>query len=227
MQFPDGEYIDRWGNIVLPSTASSWSVKKGSNILMKIGVDGKITASDSFNVGKTSGVLFSIVADWQNWQNVDIISKLWDDSRWDYVKITTPTTYSSNSSINICARGYVEVIGNFFATGEITQHSSLVLKDVGETRFLTLKELVALKPYSFRWKDGRDDKLHVGAIADYVKPILPEVISTDKDNIHSMNYANAAWVVSTSLTPYVSKLVEEMKRLKVRVKYLESRLKVC
>ena len=119
------------------------------------------------------------------------------------------------------------VTGDVVATGEITQHSSLVLKDVVDTRFLTLKELEKLKPYSFYWKDKRDDKLHAGAVADYVKPILPEVISTDKDNIHSMNYANAAWVVGTSLTPYVSKLVEEMEMLKERVKYLEDKLKEC
>lgn len=123
------------------------------------------------------------------------------------------------------ASAKLHVHGDFLATGEVTQHSSLVLKDVVDTRFLSLKELVALKPYSFRWRDGRDDKLHAGAVADYVKPILPEVISTDKDDIHSMNYANAAWVVSTSLTPYVSKLVEEMKMLKARVKYLEDKLK--
>lgn len=125
------------------------------------------------------------------------------------------------------ASGTLTVNGNILATGEITQHSSLKLKDVVDTRFLTLKELVELKPYSFRWKDGRDDELHAGAVADYVKPILPEVISTDKDDIHSMNYANAAWVVGTSLTPYVSKHEEEIERLKARVKYLESRLKEC
>lgn len=156
IQFPDGGYIDRYGNIVLPSTASQWSVKNGGNILMK-----------------------------------------------------------------------VDINGNLLATGEITQHSSLVLKDVVDTRFLTLQELVELKPYSFYWKDKRDDKLHAGAVADYVKPILPEVISTDKANIHSMNYANAAWVVGTSLTPYVSKHEKEIAKLKERVKYLESRLKEC
>ena len=195
----------------------------GLTVNGNITIDGKMTASDSFNVGKTNGVLFSIVADWQN---VDIISKLWDDNRWDYVKITTPTTYSSNSSINICARGYVEVIGDFLTTGEVTQHSSLVLKDVVDTRFLTLKELEALKPYSFRWRDGRDDKLHAGAVADYVKPILPEVISTDKNDIHSMNYANAAWVVSTSLTPYVSNHEKEIVELKKTVKKQKEEIKI-
>lgn len=189
------------------------------------------TIKGGVDFDKTSGPILTI-RDGRYVQST-AMSVGWTYREGDMIKLHVPG--NSNHDFYLMLSQYagatltmgLTVNGNLLATGEITQHSSLELKDVVDTRFLTLKELVALKPYSFRWKDGRDDKLHAGAVADYVKPILPEVISTDKDDIHSMNYANAAWVVSTSLTPYVNNLVEEMKRLKSRIKYLEDKLKEC
>lgn len=189
------------------------------------------TVKGWLNFDKTSGPILTI-RDGRYGQSA-VISVGYTESEGDTIKLHIPTAGSYDEYFSLTHHQGatltmgLTVNGNIFATGEITQHSSLKLKDVVDTRFLTLKELAELKPYSFYWKDGRDDKLHAGAVADYVKPILPEVISTDKDNIHSMNYANAAWVVSTSLTPYVSKHEEEIESLKARVKYLESRLKEC
>ena len=180
---------------------------------------------------KTSGPILTI-RDGRYGQST-VISVGYTNQEGDKIKLHIPG--AANHDFYLLLSQYagatltmgLKVNGNLLATGEVTQHSSLKLKDVVDTRFLTLKELVALKPYSFRWRDGRDDKLHVGAVADYVMPILPEVISTDKDNIHSMNYANAAWVVGTSLTPYVSKHEEDIDWLKARVRYLEDKLKEC
>ena len=122
------------------------------------------------------------------------------------------------------ASAKLHVHGNLLVAGEITQNSSLVLKDIQGTRYLSIEELEQLKPYNFYWKDGRDNKLHAGAVADEVKQLLPEVISTDKDGILSMNYANAAWIVGTSLTPYVTKHEAEIAELKARIKELKDKL---
>ena len=243
IQFPDGEYIDRYGNIVLPSTASQWSVHQGSNILMNVKTNGSVgvgtgdvSLTQKFNV--YGGIdIFETSGEYSGVIGLNRKSSIGGRYNPNFTAWQIQNHYGN---IEFYEEGYgariiiygdgaalLQVHGNFLATGEITQHSSLVLKDVVDTRFLTLKELVALKPYSFRWKDGRDDKLHAGAVADYVKPILPEVISTDKDDIHSMNYANAAWVVGTSLTPYVSKHEEDIDWLKARVRYLEDKLKEC
>lgn len=228
IQFPDGKYIDRYGNIVLPSTASQWSVKQG-DALLAVKVSSEVYVKGWLNFDKPAGPILTIK--YGQYAQSTALSIGWNASEGDNIKLHIPGAGTCDHHLLLTQYAGatlsmgLKVNGNLLATGEITQHSSLVLKDVVDTRFLTLKELVALKPYSFYWKDKRDDKLHAGAVADYVMPILPEVISTDKDNIHSMNYANAAWVVSTSLTPYVNNLVEEMKRLKVRVKYLENKLK--
>ncbi len=228
IEFPEGEYIDRYGNIVLPSTASQWSVKNSNMMLLAVRNDGEIQLNGTIHF-TTEVPMIKMVEN--GWAQSKVMWHSWDSTEGDSLWLQIPSGAENDVYFKLSRLApsilntSLQVNGTFLTTSEVTQHSSLVLKDVGDTRFLTLKELVALKPYSFRWKDKRDDKLHAGAVADYVKPILPEVISTDKDNIHSMNYANAAWVVGTSLTPYVSKHEEEIEILKSRVKYLEGRLK--
>lgn len=227
IQLPDGEYIDRWGNIVLPSTAGQWSVKNRDMTLLSVRNDGEIRVNNTIHF-TSEGTMLQMQGDM--WKQARVLWHDWNTTEWDSLSIQLPSWDMNNIYFKLrlyepaVLNTSLQVNGNITATGEITQHSSLELKDVVDTRFLTLKELAELKPYSFYWKDGRDDKLHAGAVADYVMSILPEVISTDKDDIHSMNYANAAWVVSTSLTPYVSLLVEEMESLKAMVEYLKDKL---
>ena len=195
MQFPDGEYIDRWGNIVLPSTAGQWSVKNSNMMLLSVRNDGEIRINNTIHF-TSEGTMLQMQGD--TWKQPRVMWHGWDTTEWDSLTIQLPSWDMNNVYFKLrlylpaVLNTSLQVNGNFLATGEITQHSSLELKDVVDTRFLTLKELVALKPYSFRWKDKRDDKLHAGAVADCVMPILPEVISTDKDSIHSMIYASAA-----------------------------------
>lgn len=230
MQFPDGEYIDRWGNFVLPSTASPWSVKNSNMMLLAVRNDGEIQLNGTIHFTKEVPMIKMVE---NGWAQSKVMWHGWDSTEGDSLWLQIPSGVENDVYFKLCRLApsilntSLQVNGNLLVTGEVTQHSSLELKDVVGTRFLTLKELAELKPYSFYWKDGRDDELHAGAVADYVMPILPEVISTDKDNIHSMNYANAAWVVGTSLTPYVSKHEEDIDWLKARVRYLEDKLKEC
>jgi hypothetical protein len=109
----------------------------------------------------------------------------------------------------------LEVRGNILATGEVSWNSSRVLKDiVGDApTYLTLAELMAIKPYRYTWKDGRDKKVHAGGIADEVLEILPEVVITDVKNIHSMDYGQAAFTMAASLTPYVGDHERRIKDL--------------
>ena len=81
--------------------------------------------------------------------------------------------------------------------------------------------MLKIKPYRYTWKDGRDDKVHAGGIADEVLEVLPEVIITDSEGIHSMDYGQASFTVATSLAPHVNRHNEEIDALKRRVKALE------
>ena len=115
------------------------------------------------------------------------------------------------------------VEGNMRATGEIAWNSSRVLKNIinDEPTYLSMEDMLKIKPYRYTWKDGRDDKVHAGGIADEVLEVLPEVIITDSEGIHAMDYGQASFTVATSLTPHVNRHEEEIDALKRRVKALE------
>jgi hypothetical protein len=107
----------------------------------------------------------------------------------------------------------LEVEGNILATGRIAWNSSRVLKTEIKEHYLSLEKLAQIKPYQYKWKDGRDDLVHVGAIADEVMKPLPETVLTDSLGIHSMDYAQTAFVMAASLTPYVSDHERRIKEL--------------
>ena len=107
----------------------------------------------------------------------------------------------------------LEVRGNILATGRIAWNSSRVLKNIIGERYLTLDELAQIKPYRYKWKDGRDNLVHAGAIADEVMEIVPETVLTDSLGIHSMDYAQTAFVMAASLTPHVSDLKSRIESL--------------
>lgn len=115
------------------------------------------------------------------------------------------------------------VNGNVVSTGTVAWNSSRALKNIvgGAPTYLTLAELRKIRPYRYTWKDGRDNRIHAGGIADEVLEVLPEVIMTDAKGIHSMDYGQVAFTVASSLTPYVSKHEREIKALRLKVKVLE------
>lgn len=123
----------------------------------------------------------------------------------------------------------LHVAGDILATGGITMYSARKLKNITDERGLSLEELSVIKPTRFTWKDGRDDKVHIGGIADDVMKVLPEVIyKTGEDNTLTMDYGNAAFAIAASLIkPVVNheeriKLLEdENKRLKEEVEQLK------
>lgn len=123
----------------------------------------------------------------------------------------------------------LDVSGNILASGGITMYSARKLKTIQDERGLSLKELSVIKPTRFTWKDGRDDKVHIGGIADDVQKVLPEVIyKAGEDNTLTMDYGNAAFAIAASLIkPVVNHeerikiLEEENKRLKEEVEQLK------
>lgn len=122
----------------------------------------------------------------------------------------------------------LHVAGDILATGGITMYSARKLKTIQDERGLSLEELSTIKPTRFTWKDGRDDKVHIGGIADDVMKVLPEVIYKTEDDTLTMDYGNAAFAIAASLIkPVVNHeerikmLEEENKRLKEEVEQLK------
>ena len=93
----------------------------------------------------------------------------------------------------------LHVSGDILATGGITMYSMRALKNVVDERGLSLSELSTIKPTRYTWKDGRDDRLHIGGIADDVIKVLPEVVYKTSDGTLTMDYGNAAFAIASSL----------------------------
>lgn len=123
----------------------------------------------------------------------------------------------------------LHVAGNILATGGITMYSMRALKNVVDERGLSLSELSAIKPTRYTWKDGRDNRLHFGGIADDIQQVLPEVVYKTSEGILTMDYGNAAFAIASSLIrPIVNHeerivlLEEENKQLRQEVERLKS-----
>lgn len=98
----------------------------------------------------------------------------------------------------------VNVSGNILVGGGVTMYSQRSLKNVVDERGLSLDELATIKPTRYTWKDGRDERVHIGGIADDVERVMPEVIQRTKDGVLTMDYACAAFAVAASLIQPVS-----------------------
>ena len=123
----------------------------------------------------------------------------------------------------------LHVSGDILATGAMTFYSMRKLKNVVDERGLSLSELSTIKPTRYTWKDGRDNRLHFGGIADDVQQVLPEVVYSTSDGILTMDYGNAAFAVASSLIKPVidhekriAMLEAENKQLRQEVERLKS-----
>ena len=123
----------------------------------------------------------------------------------------------------------LHVSGDILATGGITMYSQRSLKNVIDERGLSLSELSTIKPTRYTWKDNRDNRLHIGGIADDIQQVLPEVVYKTGDNVLTMDYGNAAFAIASSLIKPVvdhekriAMLEEENKQLRLEVERFKS-----
>lgn len=137
--------------------------------------------------------------------------------------------YSDNSFSSFDSRLTISQTGDLLVRGAITMNSMRSLKDIVDERGLSLEELGSIKPTRFRWKDGRDDRIHIGGIADDVMGVLPEVVFRGGDGVLSMDYGCAAFAIGASLIKPVSEherriaaLERENKKLKDEINGLKN-----
>ena len=139
--------------------------------------------------------------------------------------ITNGKALGDNTADLVVNNGLVTINGNILATGGVTMQSQRSLKNVIDERGLSLAELSAIKPTRYTWKDGRDNNIHFGGIADDIQQVLPEVIYTTSDGTLTMDYGNAGFAIASSLIKPVIDHETEIRMLKIRVKELEEELK--
>lgn len=142
------------------------------------------------------------------------------------IKVYTPYTFAvigGNVALgDTTASEKLHVYGNILATGSITMFSQASLKNVINHEGLSLDELAKIRPARFTWKDERDNRVHVGVIAENILPILPEVVYfTGKEKTKTVDYASLATHIGVSLIKPVVNLAERVKYLEAEVKALK------
>ena len=103
----------------------------------------------------------------------------------------------------------------------ITQESQRDLKDIIDEKPLSLDDMSNINPTRFKWKDNRDDKVHYGGIAEDIQQVIPEVVHNYGDTL-TVEYANAAFVMVTSLVKHVKELTQRISELEKECKQLRN-----
>lgn len=127
----------------------------------------------------------------------------------------------SGEWMNFYNEGGVFLKANLLVNGGITMYSQRSLKNIVDERGLSLSELSVIKPTRYTWKDGRDNRLHFGGIADDIQQVLPEVVYQTSDGILTMDYGNAAFAVASSLIQPVVNHEKRIAMLQERIVELE------
>jgi hypothetical protein len=118
-------------------------------------------------------------------------------------RVITATGGSSiNAEANLTFDGTeLYITGRATATAGFFNSSDARLKDIGRRD----GDVVY-----FRWKDGRDDKEHIGYIAQEQQIIYPDQISISKDDYLTVNY--------------IEILVAKIRQIEKEIELLKSRL---
>jgi hypothetical protein len=99
-----------------------------------------------------------------------------------------------------------------YSAGYVTAASDINLKDKIGTPTLTTEDIASASPILFKWKDRKDQDVHVGAIAQEWQKLLPEVVR-QKDGVLSMDYGVAALVSAMTIAKTVVNHEQRLQRI--------------
>jgi predicted heme/steroid binding protein len=102
---------------------------------------------------------------------------------------------TTNPSTRLDVNGAITASGGFF-------NSDIRLKDLIDYDYNVLD----IKPISYLWKDGRDNKKHVGYSAQDVQKVMPDAVNEGTDGMLSVNYVEV-------LVAKIAELENKIKRL--------------
>lgn len=152
------------------------------------------------------------------------------DDRYCYIGEITDDSMTIYASKGIQLMGKVNITsdttidGNLLVRGGITMYSQRSLKNVVDERGLSLDELRTIKPTRYTWKDGRDNRIHFGGIADDIQQVLPEVVY-NANGVLTMDYGNAGFAIASSLIKPVIDHEQRIKALEKENEELKQEIK--
>jgi hypothetical protein len=187
----------------------------------KLDVNGSASINGNAYIGTSSSSILTFMRGSYNYIKTPESGSLVFNMNGSPANLATSSLYLGGSSVILGYNGAkvgigvsptcaLHVSGDILATGAMTFYSMRKLKNVVDERGLSLSELSTIKPTRYTWKDGRDDRLHFGGIADDIQQVLPEVVYSTSDGILTMDYGNAAFAVASSL---IQPVVDHEKRI--------------
>lgn len=138
-------------------------------------------------------------------------------------KITVALTSDSQ------AKEVFNVVGNIYTTGTVTESSARKMKDVDyEGEGIGLDVLKKVKVAKWHWKDKRDKKMHIGAIAEDLVEIIPEAVfdtqADDGSTTPSIAYGKAGFSIAASLIAPVARHEDRIKELEKNIEKMQNEL---
>ena len=142
--------------------------------------------------------------------------------------------YGTNVGMTLDTNGYVgigvtpqhklHVNGGIYSSSYVTALSDVRLKHVLSHFVIDLDDMVKASPIRFVWKDGHDEAIHAGIIAQEWKEILPEAVIEAEDGTLAADYGVIGTVAALSLARKVQEQQKEINDLKARLEKIEKLL---
>jgi hypothetical protein len=120
--------------------------------------------------------------------------------------------YNSDSvpvSAKLAVNGNVYIGGTITATGGFF-NSDIRLKDLTDYNY----NVSDIKPITYLWKDGRDNKKHVGYSAQEVQKVMPDAVNEDEKGFLSVNYVEVLVAQVELLNNKMAEMQKEIELLK-------------
>jgi hypothetical protein len=195
------------GNAITFTTAMT--LASTGNLLIGTTTDAGYKLQVNGSVRSTSGYSFEygggIYAVNYTYNNVLLTG--YDPSAGDFVDFYTPGDGVSNATkkIRILNNGTTTFYGNVYAPGFFNS-SDIRLKELTPYNY----NVSDIKPITYLWKDGRDNKKHVGYSAQEVQKVMPDAVNEDEKGFLSVNY--------------VEVLVAKISQMEKEIAYLKSKI---
>ena len=139
----------------------------------------------------------------------------------EWVEVMDICSYNGSNYWNIHQSGDSE-FANVYSRGYVTALSDIRYKEVVNHFRLDVETIASASIIQFRWKDGNDQELHVGGIAQEWQKIMPEAVHETKDGKLSLDYGLVGMVSAVSLAHKVAEQQQRIDDLERRLSKLES-----
>ena len=138
---------------------------------------------------------------------------------WSHPNAGGQAGYLDSHGLLVMVNGitYSAISNSIWARGDVTAYSDARVKTNVEVIENALEKVQAIRGVTFNRTDMEHDaKRHAGVIAQEVLQVLPEVVTTTQDGMHSVAYGNMAGLFIEAIKEQ-QKQIEELKK---QIEYL-------